>query len=67
MTEKEGVLRKQPTGRWAVCQPGRSPVEITSGEVIRVEVDGEFQPTRVEYRHFAPNTNISPRGESITL
>ena len=40
MTEKEGVLQMQPSGRWAVCRPGREPVEITSGELFRVEVDG---------------------------
>jgi hypothetical protein len=33
MTEKEGVLQFQTSGRWAVCQPGRAPVEITSGEL----------------------------------
>ena len=25
MTEKEGVLQMQPSGRWAVCRPGRGP------------------------------------------
>jgi hypothetical protein len=30
-------LKMQPTGRWAVRRPGREPVEITSGEVSRVE------------------------------
>ena len=40
MTENEGVLQIQPSGRWAVCRPGRSPVEITSGELFRIEVDG---------------------------
>ena len=43
MTEKEGVLRLQPTGRWAGCRPGRPPVEITSGELFRFEVDGELK------------------------
>jgi hypothetical protein len=47
MSGKEGILRIQPSGRWAVCRPGRDPVEITSGDVIRVEVDGELRPTRV--------------------
>jgi hypothetical protein len=41
----------QPSGRWAVCRPGQTPVEITSGEVFRVEVDGELKPTRMEFRH----------------
>ena len=39
MAEKEGVLRMQPSGRWAVCRPGQEPLEITSGEPFRVEVD----------------------------
>jgi hypothetical protein len=39
----------QPSGRWAVCRPGREPVEIGSGELFRVEVAGELQPTRMEY------------------
>ena len=52
MTEKEGTLRMQPSGCWAVCRPGREPVEITSGELFRVEVDGKLEPTRMEYRHF---------------
>jgi hypothetical protein len=50
--EKEGTLRMQSSGRWAICRPGRKPVEITSGEVFRVEVDGKLQITRMEYRHF---------------
>jgi hypothetical protein len=48
MTEKEGILRLQSSGRWAVCRPGRDPVEITSGELFRVEVDGELRVTRME-------------------
>jgi hypothetical protein len=35
-----------------VCRPGRKPVEINSGELFRVEVDGELKPTRMEFRHF---------------
>jgi hypothetical protein len=48
-----GVLRMQPSGRWAVCMPGCDPMEITSGEVFRVEVDGRegLQRTRMEYAH----------------
>ena len=52
MTEKEGVLRLQPSGRWAVCRPGREPVEIASGGLFRIEVDGELKPTRMEFHHF---------------
>jgi hypothetical protein len=53
MIEKEGVLRMQPSGRWAVCRPGQEPLEITSGQPFRVEVDGakELQLIRMEYRH----------------
>ena len=54
MAEKEGVLQMQPSGRWAVCRPGREPVEITSGELFRVEVDGAkaLRLTRMEHsRH----------------
>jgi hypothetical protein len=52
LSEKEGFLRMQPSGRWAVCRFGREPVEITSGELFRVEVPGKLaQPsTRMEYR-----------------
>lgn len=51
--EKEGILRMQPSGRWAVCRPGREPAEITSGETFRVEVLGanELRLTRMEFGH----------------
>ena len=53
MTEKEGTLRMMATGRWAIYRPGRLPVEITSGELFRVEVAGVegLQLTRMEYDH----------------
>ena len=53
MHEKEGVLRMEPSGRWAVCRPGEGPREIASGEPFRVEVDGakELQLTRMEFRN----------------
>jgi hypothetical protein len=51
MSEDVGTLRMQPSGRWAVCRPGRDPVEITSGEVFRVEVVGELRVTRMEHQH----------------
>ena len=47
--EKVGILRMLPSRRWAVCRPGREPVEITSGELFRVEVDGQLRTTRMEY------------------
>ena len=40
----------QPSRRWAVWMPGREPVEVTSGELFRVEVDGELQVRRMEYQ-----------------
>ena len=48
MTENEGILRMQQSGRWAVCRPSQEPIEITSGEPFRVEVDvaKELQLTR---------------------
>ena len=56
MTEKEGILQMQPSGRWAVCRPAQSPVEITSGELFRIEVDGELKVTRMEFRHSSVET-----------
>jgi hypothetical protein len=44
MTDKEGTLRLQSTGRWAICRPGREPFELLSGK------DG-LQLTRMELRH----------------
>jgi hypothetical protein len=37
MTEKEGILKMPPSGRWAICRPGREPVEITSGVETRAD------------------------------
>jgi len=53
MNEKEGVLRMQPSGLWAVCRPGEEPREIPSGELFRVEVGGakELKLTRMEFRN----------------
>jgi hypothetical protein len=51
MSEKEGTLRMQSSRRWAVCRPGCEPVEITSGGLFRVEVDGKLQVWRMEYDH----------------
>jgi hypothetical protein len=53
VSEKEGFLKKLPSGRWAVVRFGREPVEITSGEFFRVEVDGELKATRMEFLHRA--------------
>jgi hypothetical protein len=65
MTDKEGVLRMQPSGRWAVCRPNRAPVEITSGELFRVEVDGELKVTRMDFHHFnGPLKGRKPMGQT---
>jgi hypothetical protein len=32
MTEKEGTLQMQPSGRWAIVRPGETPHEITAGD-----------------------------------
>jgi hypothetical protein len=50
-----GTLRAQSSDRWAVCRPGRNPVEIMSGELFRVEVDGELRLTRAR----RPASNLS--------
>jgi hypothetical protein len=49
MSDKEGILRMQPSGRWAICRPWREPVEINSGELFRVDVNGELKVTRMEF------------------
>lgn len=48
-----GVLQMQSSGRWAVIMPGCDPMEITSGELFRVEAEGRegLQLTRMEYAH----------------
>jgi hypothetical protein len=38
-----------PSGRWAIIRPGRAPYELTSGDVFRVEVDGQLKRTRMEW------------------
>jgi Domain of unknown function (DUF5348) len=47
MTDKDGTLHLQPSGRWAILRPGREPFELTSGDVFRVEVGGKLQITRM--------------------
>jgi hypothetical protein len=46
---KHGTLQLQPSGRWAVCRPGRRPVEIMSDEfgsrsAAKVEADPHGVP-----------------------
>ena len=48
----EGTLHMQPSGRWAICRPDDVPIEITCGELFRVEVHGDMRQTRMEFRHF---------------
>jgi hypothetical protein len=50
MSDKEGILKMQPTGRWAVCRPGKTPHEITSGNLFRIDFAGLLQPTRMGFR-----------------
>jgi hypothetical protein len=55
MTDTEGTLQKQPSGRWAVCLPGHEPVEIPAGEIFLLEVPGatgarELKRARMEQR-----------------
>lgn len=53
MSDKEGTLQMQSSGRWAICRPG-DPIEITSsGDVFRVEVPGEtgLRRTHMEHMH----------------
>lgn len=54
MSDEEGILRIQPSGRWAVCRPGEAPIEIDSGDVFRVEVVGvaDLRLTRMDFWHF---------------
>jgi hypothetical protein len=49
MTNKEGTLHLQASGRLAIIRPGREPFELTSGDLFRVEVDGMLPATRMEH------------------
>ena len=40
-----------PQCRAAACWPGQEPVEITSGELFRVEFAGQLKSTLMEYNH----------------
>ena len=51
MSEKEGTLHMMASGRWAVYCPGRLPVEITSGELFRVEVNRRATGRRSDRPH----------------
>jgi hypothetical protein len=49
MNNKERTLRMMASGRWAVYRLGRLRVEITAGELFRVEFAGQLKLTRMEY------------------
>jgi hypothetical protein len=49
----EGILKLQPSGRWAVCRPWRPPAEIENGDIFRVDVDGDLKLTQMGYHRFA--------------
>jgi hypothetical protein len=51
MTDKEGTLKMQPSGRWAICRPGETPHESTSGDRFRMKFAGKLHLTRMEFRH----------------
>jgi hypothetical protein len=51
MTEIEGILESSHRGAGLFGAPDREPVEISSGELFRVYVDGEMKLTRMEFRH----------------
>jgi len=48
-SKKEGILRLQRNRRWAICRPDRIPVELASGDLFHIEVDGGLKLTRLEY------------------
>jgi hypothetical protein len=65
MSEKEGTLQMQSSGRWAVCRPGQEPVEINAGDVFRIEVPakGGLHLTRME--HLPGEGYYSVKGYSL--
>jgi hypothetical protein len=65
MSDKEGILELQPSGRWAVCQPGRAPVEINSGDVFRIEVPGEAGLRRTRMEHMDGEGYYSVNGYNL--
>ena len=50
MPTKEGTLRQQPAGGWAIVAPGQSPVAIIAGEVFELEVAGEMKLAHMDRR-----------------
>ena len=65
MAIKQGILKLQAPGRWAITLSGHPPIEITSGELFQVEVDGELKPTRMEFAHGQPGEYYFRRRLSV--
>jgi len=65
MSDNEGTLQMQPSGRWAICRPGRDPFEITSGDVFRVEVPGEPGLRRTRMEHMDGEGYFSVNGYNL--
>jgi hypothetical protein len=57
MTRKEGTLRLQPSDRWAIICPGRSPVAIVESEVFELEVAGKMKLAPMERRRRPDGTD----------
>ena len=65
MSAKEGTLQMQSSGRWAVCCRGREPVEITAGEMFRIEVPGKAGLHLTRMEHLPGEGYYSVRGYSL--
>ena len=63
--EKEGTLRMQSSGRWAVCRPGQEPVEINAGDVFCIEVPGEAGLRRTRMEHMDGEGYYSVNGYNL--
>jgi hypothetical protein len=65
MSDKEGILRFQPSGRWAVCRPGTEPVVITSGTLFRIEVSGKEGLHLTRMQHMLGEGYYSVQGHNL--
>jgi hypothetical protein len=65
MIDKEGTLQMQSSGRWAICRPGFDPIEITSGDVFRIEVPGEAGLRRTRMEHMDGEGYYSVNGYNL--
>jgi hypothetical protein len=52
-SEKDGILRMQPSGRWAVCRPGRDPSRSRAAKCFgsRCPASKACILTRMEHLH----------------